>query len=193
MTFTLTPILMAFPNCVKDVDNWERFYYHLWGRSFTCHRILKHLFHLRNFLALFSVKTHFLVLSSQIFATGEAQLQSSYPKLFCCFIIIQFTPHDEVPAQCCMNHYPHFWDLGRHMILYHFCHGFYLNGGNRVHCFISFPFLYAVYEASAYFSLMRSAFLLLKVNSVKIKMTVYIWLKLPAMCSSDIERQKHLN
>lgn len=170
---------MAFPRSVKGVNNERDF-----PMSFTCHGAWNKLFHRWNFLPFCIVKSHFLVLSSQMVATGEPPTSEFWPKVVCCFGI-QCTQHE-------MLHMLHgtlnFLVLGSSHALcsISFCQAFYLNSGNRFT--ILYPFIYLVHEASTYFGMTESSLLLLKVNSVKIKFASHI----PVMCSGDTEGQKHM-
>lgn len=97
--------------------------------SFTCHGAWNKLFHRWNFLAFCIVKSHFLMLSSQMVATGEPPTSEFWPKVVCCFRI-QCTQHE-------MLHMLHgtlnFLVLGSSHALcsISFCQAFYLNSGNR--------------------------------------------------------------
>lgn len=121
---------MAFPSFVKGDNNWERFLLSSVSMSFTCHGSWNKLFYLWNFLANCRVKSHFLVLSSQIVATGEPPTSEFWPK------VVFFSSESNVHSIRCytlLHETLHVLVLvsSHALCIISFCQAFYLNSGNR--------------------------------------------------------------
>lgn len=142
-----------------------------------------------NSLGFCPVNSHFLALSPNLALLEKRQWQNSDLKLFWYFRIQ--CPHDD---ECLLSAAQSItlpeWRTRHSICTISVTDFIYMAEIGSL--FYLHLFLHSVHEATAYFSFMRSTLLLLEVNSVKIRMTDCMCLKLLSMRSDHTKVKKKI-